>query len=541
MMFNNLIEIDKFFGRDKELELLHKRVEGLKNGYRHNLAILGKRQIGKTSLLLHFLSGIDKKGTIPIYADLSSLTFESFVDQFVGMMLYYGCANTPADDASLQQLIDAAAAELPKTSKKIKSLYSYVKSGKETAAFQELCELAPCYSEESGKFCLIAIDNFKKLSDFNIKEPFSILGEKIMLQKKCFYILCDYPDAESMKILSEKLSLLFGKFQVINLEPFSLSDSLAFINLKCPGVALPPCFDRFLVDFTAGEPFYLDILSDAVSRASQESSVPAFSEQQSCYLVAEAIYGKFSPLNSYFSQIIAQALGVSGMKPAIKLLKAILYNNKISAILENSCIQRQDAQKILEKLVLHNIVIKNGPLYAIEDEVFKIWIKLKDAQASPRFNITSRLIVDKIETALQQEYQDFIKEMDKPVDNKILNLINAFDNEKVTVGEKTHILPVFKHIRSDYIDSESLLLSAHGTKMWMFSVLKKSADENDVLNFIKHCKSQKHKISRKILIALGGITSEAKLVAKQEGMWIWTENKLNALMNLYGKPKVSMP
>lgn len=100
-------------------------------------------------------------------------------------------------------------------------------------------------------------------------------------------------------------------------------------------------------------------------------------------------------------------------------------------------------------------------------------------------------------------------------------------------------MPAFKHIRSECIEPGGFILSAHGSKLWTFSVLKDTAGENDILNFVNYCKRQKHKVSKKILIIFKGITPEAKLLAMQEHIWIWPLDKLNRLLNIYGKPRIA--
>lgn len=538
-IFSNPITGDKFFAREKELNLLDRKVENLKKGYRHNLAILGKMQIGKSSLLLYFLSTLDSADIVPIYLDLSMLSFEGLLDQFIGMLLFnnYKYNNNEIKD-DLQSLIDAASSDLPNTQKKIKIIYSYLKTGKERSAFQELLDLPSCFSAESGKFCLIAIDNFRTLETYNLKDAFSILGEKIMLQKMSLYILSDRSNAESKKILSEKLSLLFGKFHIVDLGPFAPQESLTFMDSRCRQLKLSSELKEFLAYFTGGEPFYLDILMESIVAKANQKKISIISEKDLCYIISESIVGRFSPLNLYFTGMVERFSGVGDFKVAIKILNAIVRKNKIADIIEDSRCRREQVHNLLEKFITQDVVVKNGPLYAIEYEIFKIWVRLKETESEVQIRLDKRGYADKFEDGIRQAIEAFKKERQKPIDNKILNLVAAFDNEKVAVNEKTHILPVFKHIRSEYMNSEDFLLSCHGTKLWIFSVFKQLTDENDVLEFINYCKRQKHRVSRKVLIIFEGITPEAKLLAMEEHMWIWPLDKLNSLFNLYRKPKI---
>jgi len=59
----NLIDFDhNFYGRRSVFEVLKKRVLGLKEGYRQNVALLGNRYIGKTALLHRLISQMEEQG-----------------------------------------------------------------------------------------------------------------------------------------------------------------------------------------------------------------------------------------------------------------------------------------------------------------------------------------------------------------------------------------------------------------------------------------------------------------------------------------------
>jgi len=537
----SVFTVDKFFARKIELDILTKKVESLKNGYRHNLAILGRRQIGKTSLLLRFLSILDKREIVPMYLDLSTLSLRGFLDQFVGMMLYhhYKPFNDNTED-DLELLLHAASSDLPKTRKKIKSIYLNAEEGKERSALQELFDLPTIFSGETGKFCIIILDNFRKLTEYSLKEPFSMLGEKIMMQKMSLYVLSDYLNADSKSILSEKLSLLFGKFQILELGSFDFNESISFIDLACRQPKLMVELKEFLAYFTDGNPFYLGALTEYITKKAADKRMLAISEKDFCAMLSSAIFDKFSPINLYFSRLLDKSAGNANFKNAVDVLNATIGKNKLTQIADASKCARKIVSKLLEKFIAQDIIIKNGPLYAIEDEIFKSWVRLKYAASGAQIKLGQKGYVDKYDIIIRSFIESFRKEREKGADNKILNLVAAFDNEKIAVNEKTHILPAFKHIRTEGVNSEDFLLTAHGSKLWVFSVFRRLADENSILGFINYCKSQGHRVSRKVLIVPGGITPEAKLMAMEERMWIWPIDKLNNLLNLYRKPKITL-
>ncbi|MFH0731862.1 MAG: hypothetical protein V2A72_02945 [Candidatus Omnitrophota bacterium] len=540
-IFSNPVTHEKFFGREKELAFLDKKVNDLKSGYRHNVAILGKRLIGKSSLLLDFLLSIDDPSVLPVYLDLSALTFNNFLDQFIGMLLYNNFkAQIPADTKPhLQTLIDAYGPSIPKTHKKIKVLYAHLKRQDQKQAYDDLLDLPGCLSSETGKFCVIALDNFSKLSDYAIADPYSVLGEKAMLQKMSLYILSGYQNADSMNILSEKLALLFGKFHIINLEAFSALKSLQFINSRLKHLQVPVELKQFLVYLTNGEPFYLDILTREIYAKITQSAQVVIEPENFYNIISEFIFSESSVVNQFFSILIERFFEESDAKTALKVLNAVLLNNNISDITKAAAAPKTVASKILERFTQQNLVVKNGPLFTIEDEIFKLWIKSKIIKSSARLKLTQHEYNDSFQKEVIGQIDTYNKEARKLNSNKILNLVSAFGNEKLTVGKRTHILPMFKHVNTENINQEGFFVSAHGSKLWIFSVFRKQIAEDDILDFINYCKNQKHKVSRKVLIVLNDITPEAKLLALEERMWIWSLNELNALLNLYGKPKMA--
>jgi AAA+ ATPase superfamily predicted ATPase len=79
---------NKFFDRKYYLDILHKRVKALNEGYRQNIAILGDELVGKTSIILHFLSRLHDNRILPVYLSLRHESLEYFAKRFIGVLLY---------------------------------------------------------------------------------------------------------------------------------------------------------------------------------------------------------------------------------------------------------------------------------------------------------------------------------------------------------------------------------------------------------------------------------------------------------------------
>src|SRR6185369_16235796 len=85
----NVIDHDhSFTGRQNTLDVLKKRLLGLKEGYRQNVAILGSRHIGKTAIVQKLIADHDDPSVFILYLDLESRDFTCFTRQFTKSLLY---------------------------------------------------------------------------------------------------------------------------------------------------------------------------------------------------------------------------------------------------------------------------------------------------------------------------------------------------------------------------------------------------------------------------------------------------------------------
>src|SRR3989338_2172464 len=87
-MFSDPVVGDNFFGRQEIIDLIVKRASALKSGYRQNVAIIGHQQLGKTSILRHFLYVFRDPQILCVYVEIKLQALDYFVDQFVRSLLY---------------------------------------------------------------------------------------------------------------------------------------------------------------------------------------------------------------------------------------------------------------------------------------------------------------------------------------------------------------------------------------------------------------------------------------------------------------------
>src|SRR3989338_3811164 len=249
---------DKFFGRKPIMDLLKKRLLGLKEGYRQNIAILGGHYLGKTTILNKFLADLDDKDILEVYLDLGYKDFRQFFLKYAGTILhnYSRAEHLPLHD-DINLLLTSVKSRLPQTVKVIHKIQSDIEANRLSDACQSLMKLPEIFTFEANKFCLFIFDEFQKMEDLGIENIFQQFGTSIMTQRRCLYVVTSSCAEKAKSILSEKLSLLFGNFEIVSIGPFDLKTSQEFIANRLEDIKVSVPLRDFMIDFTGGHPLYL--------------------------------------------------------------------------------------------------------------------------------------------------------------------------------------------------------------------------------------------------------------------------------------------
>ena len=171
------------------------------------------------------------------------------VDNFIKTLLYHVLRKQKKlkKEGDLEALKDQAKEILPKTCDLIKRIRELIDEKNYDEAYSELWDLNVLISTESKLFPVLVLDEFNLLSTFGIKKPFGVLGQKIMVQQKTLFILSSSTTLTAKQILSEKLSLLFGGFEIIDIGPFTPYEAKDFVKRECRRINISEELKDFLM------------------------------------------------------------------------------------------------------------------------------------------------------------------------------------------------------------------------------------------------------------------------------------------------------
>ena len=542
----NTLDLEQnFFDRRSIMDLLKRRVIDLKEGYRQNLAFLGPKHIGKTSILRRFASDLEDEMIIEIYLDLENRDFHYFVSKFIGGILYNFARVKKLDlEDDINLLMEATKRYIPQTVEEIKKIRSSIAKGKLTEAYKDLISLPEIFTLESGRFCMIVLDEFHNLEDLSVPNAFQELGKKIMTQRRCIYIVTSSLGAVAKTILSEKLSLLFGNFEIIQIQPFDLKTSQAFIEYSLGEVKISSSLRNFLIDFTGGHPFYLNIICQeiidlcAVHRQ-YEVFLPLLSQA-----LENTIFNRWGILSRHFELMLDHLGSGKGNKQILYILIALANGkHKIKDIIDDIKLKQNIVTSKLNRLLELSVVVKNGNFYHYQDKLLKYWIKYVFQRKLQVIDCRAEYQQKHFKAEIGRIVNNFLAVSQRDLSSRIVELLHCFDNESFDLNGRRYKLPSFGEVTSVEFEntpehSFKVLKADSSEGSWFIIIKEDCLLEGEVNAFLTESKKIDHKPQRRIVIALSDLDANIKLKALQEKMWVWNENELNTLLSFYDKPYI---
>ncbi|MCK5012332.1 MAG: ATP-binding protein [Candidatus Omnitrophica bacterium] len=534
-----------FFARTDILNLLKKRVVDLKEGCRQNVALLGNQYVGKSAILHNFLANLDEDNVTAIYLDLENKDFNYFFSKFTGSLLYDFSRKRelPLHD-DLNLLLETTKEFVPQTVQVIRKIQKDFNNGKLSASFLGLLALPEIFTNETGQFCILILDEFQNLDEFGVPHVFANLGKKIMTQKRCFYIMSSSFKGMAKKILSEKLSLLFGNFETIDIDIFDAQTSQKFIENNLKDIRIGNALRNFLTDFTGGHPLYLNLICKELI------SLTAIYKQNEIYqpllsqAVENTIFDRWGVISRHFELVVNELCSGKGNRTTAMILISLSKGKyKIDDIILDTGIKKNMILQKTTRLIELGVVVKNGNFHYFKDKLFKYWTKyvyqrrLCDVELAP----------DKQRRQFKEEFtagiEDFNVATRQDFSSRIVDLLYCFDNEALNLNGRKYKLPVFREVTpcrfrnegGNYVD---VIKASTEDAVWFIVSKQEHVGESDVNMILREAKQIEPKPERCLIISLMDLDENTRVKALQERFWIWNERELNTLLTLFDKPYI---
>ena len=543
-MFSDPVVGNDFLGREEILQTLKKRVESFQDGYRQNIALLGRPFLGKTSVLHHYLTSWHDDQVLPIYVDLKPQALDAFLQQFARAFLYQylkGRASVGPQEC-LEVLCERARGEIPRTVKRIQGVQELVKRKDMDAAYGELLEITTHFHRETGRKCLVVFDEFHRLGDFSLKQPFQVFGRRIMVQKDTMYVLLSSSLLLSREILAQKLSLLFGNFECIHLEPFTFETAGEFIQTKLEPVVMPEMLCKYLVAFTDGHPFYLNVICRQLKELAERELKPLGDRRLFVECLKKLLFDSEGILNQHFMNLISRWVDVGSRGSHLAILLHIADGHgKLKDLSEFISRSMRETSRQLNELMEAEQIAKSGVFYYFPNKVFRMWLKCVYRHREISLLVDTPSKAGQFVRECEAGMDEFFEASQEEDAERIARLLKCFSNEMVEFDAKGKRLPAFREVVTVPGSGESArrsIIAKARNIHWICDVSDRRVTEQEVNRFILEAGGAGDKHAKKIMITLRGMDQNARLLAKNTKIWTLNLQKINALMEFYGQSKI---
>jgi len=525
---------EDFFDRGPYIKTLEKRISGLKENYRQNIAIIGDESVGKTAIIFKLLENLHDNYILMLYVEARQETLSAFARRFIAIMLYGFLGNSGILlKEDLEYLLKKAQRYIPVTAEKIKSILNAVEKGRRNNVFTELLSLCGSLHEETGKSCVVIMDEFHNLECFKMPSLYREWAKLLLAQKSTMYIIISSRKYKTRELLSKDFSLLFGNFELIIVEPFDIKTSEEYLEEKLKGMNVSRDTMDFIVHFTGGNPLYLKIIADSLLK----SGPAALTE-----VLGQLLLEPPGVLNQRFLGYLSRFLDTKFSTDYLAILYSIADGrNKIRDIAHILHKQKKELMGRLSYLLQEDIIVRNGDFLKITDRVFGFWLRFVyyKRQNSLTFGEEARKI--KFEEGLEKMMKDFLSSSRKPLVERMTELLRLFEDEILQIEKKKVRLNHFREVKYLELNRRGLsdcLIGRSNESLWIMAVKPGSLSEEDILEFSRECKKYRHKSQRKIIVTLKDIDMNTRLRALEEKVWTWDINSLNQLLDYFAKPWV---
>ena len=359
-----MVRKEAYVRRSYYLDLLDKNTNSFKKGTAKNIALLGPRKSGKTSIVKEHLRNV--KDIVPVYIDLEriSLNPENFSIEFIGNIIFHFLKKPLNEYKKFLVLEELLKRENELKSKSAFSLIKTVENEllKIKPDQKLLVESAFKFSEtlgkESNKKFLIVLDNFENLLDLNnfsqIKDVLSIINFDAA---NVNYVITSSAIKQSLALLKK-----FECYEIKNLEKNEATELIKSVIGKAEQKIIDEIFA-----LSNGHPFTTILISKKYIETK---------DAKKAFLIE--LLQKNSLLYSYCSDSLNYYYNRARGQTLLKAILKVVANEelRLSEIAKRIYRSAPVTKSILERLLEVDIIYKKDNKFYFNDNVLRLWLKL---------------------------------------------------------------------------------------------------------------------------------------------------------------------
>ncbi|MBN2122100.1 ATP-binding protein [Candidatus Micrarchaeota archaeon] len=380
--FGAPVSDENFFNREEEIKYIEKRLFAIKQGSRNDLAIVGPRRVGKSSLVLQMQHHARRKGFKTIFIDCEGLSLEDFTTEY-GNAIMKAELEGRVDKEVLSRIRGGAGGAIAALSEllgrvramelspvlgeflKLRIEFENARDsfgGKKESA-RKLLESSLALTSASKHMYVVIFDEFQETSSYGPGNAFhAIFRRATQYQKNTVYVYTGSSIGMMEGIFGNNSNPLAANADIMEVAPFSEETSKTFMQEGLEGYGKKITEDALdtVWESTGGFPAYLnwaglrflDYREGKIGKAEAEK-------------MAEEMGSPVSPAYQLVGKQLSRIGGFS-----MKVLRSIAEGGKVPAEIG----RRSGASNVyvyLERLRKYGMISKKGGEYSISDPLIR--------------------------------------------------------------------------------------------------------------------------------------------------------------------------
>ncbi|MBL0717364.1 MAG: ATP-binding protein [Desulfosarcina sp.] len=541
------------------------RVELLRNIHKiypvDNVALVGPRRIGKSSVAEQFLKTLTDDNTVKLRFNVQTNigTPGKFAMRLLRSFLfaYYECLNIELDSGIedievnsriLMDISDHLNSKVFLNLSRFIISYYPPSPENEREVLGRTLKFIDDFSIEMGIKSAIVLDEFQEIVDLNKYQGFkngNLLGfleDIISRQKNTWYLFTGSAVRLMEDIIAGPTSPFLGRIIKFNVKPFNKEDTIQLVY-KCIEQPITSEALNFLFDLSQGHPFYTVILAKTASGNASDFSIISKHHIEESF-ISELSAGALDIHCKYLFETSLNRLKGRGTF-MMEILRE-LSSGRATLTELSKRLGRQTGYLSTPLRNLYNIdlIDKDKKAYYIADSVLTFWLK----------NIygNEETELQHVKERTQANYKEYFASLSSEAgiffESYLREMLNKFDGQKYQDIQ----LPKFDDVnginmfdsngdvfgRSSNIEVDAL---CRGTKNWLFEFKyrKKSVGKKDIALLKKKRDFVENKLEIKVHKIVFIAKSSFSEYALQSDVWCLTMQDINKLLSLLNMKKVS--
>lgn len=523
-----------------------------------NVALIGPRRIGKSSVANQFLNALADQNIIKVIFDVQENigTPGRFAIRLLRsfMFAYYELVHKKSVSAIADLEIDpgalmTVAGEI--NSQKLQELSRFLVSyypptpDDEREVLGRILNFIEDFSIEMGMTTAVVLDEFQAIVDLNKYKGFengNLLGflrSIVSKQSHVWYLFTGSAVRIMYDIFGDKDAPFLGRVRLFNISGFNKDDTIQLVY-KCIRKPISSEAINFLYALTKGHPFYVVVITGTAERLSASSEIITKGDLENAF-IQELSKGALDIHCRYYFESSLEKTGTFLKEVVRALSDGPLTNTELARRVGRKTGSLSDT---LNKLKYLDLVDKDKSKYHISDDILACWIKNVYGYEGIQFDVVKKRIRENYEEYFAKVtsdtgifFESYVREM--------LRKFNAQDYKDMRLPRFSEVdgINLFDGEGNVFDKPSNIEIDAlcRGRKNWIceFKYKKKSVTKKDIDVLVKKKsfveKKMKIKINKMVYVAKSGFSE----YALHSGVWCVTIQELNKILSLLNMKKVS--